>query len=1084
MATRPLYAATQEVRFALVLYGGVSLAIYINGVAQEFLSLVRATAPDSDNARVLIPDDRLIGTERVYRKLGQMLRFGPESALTPDDAVTTRFVVDVISGSSAGGLNGIYLGKALANEQSIRQLRDLWIDEGDIALLVNDRDSYAGVGDLRPAGPPQSLLNGRRMYWKLLSALDGMDAEPAVQRSRLVDALDVWITTTDLRGLVLPIQLADALVYEPRHRNVLHFSYADPDSSELSRRDFRKELNPLLAFAARATSSFPFAFEPTTLADIDEFVELSEFQEYAESSSRSSMFHEFFDDYVRGRRRDGDGGDPADYYRSDAFADGGYLDNKPFGWAIESITKRRADLPVVRYLAYVEPSPSNTPPAVPNDLKKNAETPPWKPPTERPNVLENSLAAAYGLPRSEAIRDDIERVLARNREVGRAREIARLVDDAAKRHPDLMWKLRPIDEWLARTSDELTKELGLGYAAYHHLKLASVFDDLASYLAAAYGFVGDGDEQAALRLLVEAWFEKTHGKEEDGRTHTSFLYRLDLGYRLRRLRYVSIRIQELLRFDDDAYSFLQRFPHGASNACVQNEDDARAELLRLKHELNRIRATLLRTDQRLRTLAGTAHPLSEALGDRGITREQLLEVLEPPPSDAQRLTRGTSLLTTPGLEPKLNALAATLEKYLGRVLAAARGTAAEQLRGDHSLPRDARRARTAVRFIYDQYENYDFVSFPHSYGLVENATQIDVIRISPQDARSLIDETSPQNNRHKLAGDQLGHFGGFVDRSWRRNDLLWGRLDGAERIICTLLDASVERDQLLEEAQLAIIEEEFELERQGPLVQVLAASMLSAGPEPSEAALTSLVGRDRLDQALTSSLDASAILKHLKTTYAYSKAVDNRRLLGVAGRATRVTGKVLDGLSEGTKRPARWLVLAGRFGWWLAEITTPRSMRQVLTSYWFALLLLLSVVLLVGGALVGWPEATRIGWVLLTVLVGARLLTLILGELLAGRVRLALVAAVTAAVGLPSWRSSCTETTTSARSGIVSKAPSGASTGRPTRPTWSFGSRRVSRWPSRAWPSLSQCSSGSAARSRPRCTGSSSSRRRMRWRSS
>ena len=41
------YAPTQEMRFALVLYGGVSLAIYINGVVQEFLHLVRATAPNA-----------------------------------------------------------------------------------------------------------------------------------------------------------------------------------------------------------------------------------------------------------------------------------------------------------------------------------------------------------------------------------------------------------------------------------------------------------------------------------------------------------------------------------------------------------------------------------------------------------------------------------------------------------------------------------------------------------------------------------------------------------------------------------------------------------------------------------------------------------------------------------------------------------------------------------------------------------------------------------------------------------------------------------------------------------------------------
>ena len=41
----PTFPETQELRLALVCYGGVSLAIYINGVAQELFRLVRATAP-------------------------------------------------------------------------------------------------------------------------------------------------------------------------------------------------------------------------------------------------------------------------------------------------------------------------------------------------------------------------------------------------------------------------------------------------------------------------------------------------------------------------------------------------------------------------------------------------------------------------------------------------------------------------------------------------------------------------------------------------------------------------------------------------------------------------------------------------------------------------------------------------------------------------------------------------------------------------------------------------------------------------------------------------------------------------------
>src|SRR5881227_1467891 len=99
----------REVRFAVVMYGGVSLAIYINGVVQELLSLVRATAPERPPAltpdQVLLADRDLRGTEPVYRTLGQLLAHGEASGDTepgPGDDIRTRFVVDILSGSSAG----------------------------------------------------------------------------------------------------------------------------------------------------------------------------------------------------------------------------------------------------------------------------------------------------------------------------------------------------------------------------------------------------------------------------------------------------------------------------------------------------------------------------------------------------------------------------------------------------------------------------------------------------------------------------------------------------------------------------------------------------------------------------------------------------------------------------------------------------------------------------------------------------------------------------------------------------------------------------------------------------------------------
>src|SRR5205807_9958262 len=84
----------REVRFAVVMYGGVSLAIYINGVAQELLRMVQATAPkkDANGADLnepLFSDHELKGSAAVYRKLGQMLRSGRLSTDLSDKTIHT-----------------------------------------------------------------------------------------------------------------------------------------------------------------------------------------------------------------------------------------------------------------------------------------------------------------------------------------------------------------------------------------------------------------------------------------------------------------------------------------------------------------------------------------------------------------------------------------------------------------------------------------------------------------------------------------------------------------------------------------------------------------------------------------------------------------------------------------------------------------------------------------------------------------------------------------------------------------------------------------------------------------------------------
>ena len=51
---------------------------------------------------------------------------------------STRVVIDILSGASAGGINAIFLAKALSTGSPMVTLKDLWVEEGDVAKLVND----------------------------------------------------------------------------------------------------------------------------------------------------------------------------------------------------------------------------------------------------------------------------------------------------------------------------------------------------------------------------------------------------------------------------------------------------------------------------------------------------------------------------------------------------------------------------------------------------------------------------------------------------------------------------------------------------------------------------------------------------------------------------------------------------------------------------------------------------------------------------------------------------------------------------------------------------------------------------------
>src|SRR5262249_5981911 len=150
------------------------------------------------------------------------------------------------------------------------------------------------------------------------------------------------------------------------------------------------------------------------------------------------------------------------------------------------------------------------------------------------------------------------------------------------------------------------------------------------------------------------------------------------------------------------------------------------------------------------------------------------------------------------LKPYLESVAKTLTARLGELFDGAHQEA-EKAFGDGDAGKIARR-------YYQCFDLFDCVQFPMTFGTeIGEPDSVDIIRICPEDAPALV--TDVKDRRTKLKGLAIAHFGAFLDLDWRVSDLLWGRLDGAERIITALLplkESAKLRDSLIDEAHAAI----------------------------------------------------------------------------------------------------------------------------------------------------------------------------------------------------------------------------------------------------------------------------------------
>lgn len=711
----------KELRLALICYGGISLAVYMHGITKEIWRLARASRFYHGGVE---PDE---GTERIYRDL--------LSTISDECGIELRVLIDILAGASAGGINAIFLADAISTGHSLEPLTDLWLEKADVDNLLDpdfksmSRFAKAAAvpiawalsargGHVEETVEPDhrreiraKLANFVRARWfappfggptftgLILDALKAMGTGPkGPPLLPPYQPLDLFVTVTDFRGYPERLRLhSPAEVTETEHRLTLAFRDRGGEDRSLA-------TMPELAFAARGTASFPGAFPPFQVGELDR-----------ELKKRDMAWPERGAFLARILPRHAAIGE----VESAVLIDGSVLANAPFRPAIDALTSRPARREVDRRFVYLDPKPGA------HSVRLTGDG------TEPPGFFATIFGALSDIPREQPIRDNLEAIERRSSRIRRMRHIVRAmrpeVEAAIERaFGTTLLLARPTSKrfaaWRSRAQGIAARGAGYAYAAYGHLKLLAVVEEMAGI----FFRLGGAEKQRAERIRSALWRAvRQRGLDAEGAISASgarpdvidFFRDFDFAFRVRRLRFVARHLNEIDEREDS--------PRQAT-------EEMRAVVYDL---IGRYRAA---ADLTLN-------------GDRP----------DPVFRDAEREP-----------EPAMAALAEMLDLKALDDEADARLTEALD-----AFPKSERRA---LVLTYLGFPFYDIATLPLLQGEgLDEFDPVKVDRISPDDATAIREGGAEAT----LKGIQFNSFGAFFSRAYRENDYLWGRLHGADRLI-------------------------------------------------------------------------------------------------------------------------------------------------------------------------------------------------------------------------------------------------------------------------------------------------------------
>ncbi len=732
----------KELRLALICYGGVSLAIYMHGITREVWHLVRASRHFQDG------NAQTSGSEKIYLQL--------LAAIEGRSKVKLRVLSDIIAGSSAGGINAVFLSQAIVTGQSLEPLTDLWLQNADVETLIDpDARPFSRFTKFWAIPIAWAILRRRGGAIERMVSVEARD-EVASKLSKFVRArwfrppfggtgfshllfdafdamantnngpsllpknqpLDLFVTVTDFDGHDEMLRLnSPPQVTETEHRITLNFS------SQTGPANYLAEI-PALVLAARSTASFPGAFPPFSVREMDDVVKARK----VDWAGRDAFLKRILPQQY-------DAGTAADTI----LIDGSILANAPFNQAIDALRNRPAKREIDRRFVYIDPTPGY--PVVRLQRRIDNDDRP-KP----PGWFSVIFGATSNIPREQPIRDSLDKIQGRTERILRMQTVINSLHGDIERSIEEMlgktWFLsKPtperIEKWRATANKKAAAAAGYSYPAYGQLKIVGVVEDI---IATAWRAANESN-YGHLQQLRDAIWGEVHrrgldalsGSKRIGATAGSiqFFREHDIRFRIRRLRFLARRLLDGQQRGGPMHGPNSQPDLEAMHDCIYN-------CLALYLE---------------RETSGWMGPEFADTVQNGISNPAAIIDMLALKRDLINVDRAA--------DQQLCAAIAALDPDTQR----------------HML------------LGYLGYPLYDIATLPLLQGEgFDEFDPVKVDRISPDDANTI----RAGGAGATLKGIEFNNFGAFFSRAYRENDYLWGRLHGADRLIDIVISAAAD----------------------------------------------------------------------------------------------------------------------------------------------------------------------------------------------------------------------------------------------------------------------------------------------------